>query len=119
MTYGLPHPVRVHDADAGFHVVAWSISILGVLAAAIGAWILLAPDNGTITIFGSTWAASDLVDTWGPWFLMVGGGTTAIGMTVTAVRDWQNNANRWAFAAEMLLAAAGSAAMITGFMTLL
>jgi hypothetical protein len=94
------------------------LALLGVFAAMIGAWIALAPDDGTISLFGSTWAASDLTTTWGPWLLIVGGGVAAVGMTVSAVRDWQHEANRWLVAAEMLLAVAGAAAVIAGIVIL-
>ena len=80
----------------------------------IGAWIALAPDDGTISLFGSNWAASDLTTAWGPWLLIVGGGVAGAGMTVSAMRDWQHEASRWRVAAEMLLAIAGAAAVIAG-----
>ena len=84
----------------------------------IGAWIALAPDDGTISLFRNTWAASDLTTTWGPWLLIVGGGVAGVGMTVSAMRDWQHEANRWLVAAEMLLAIAGAAAVIAGIVIL-
>ena len=118
MAYGSTHPAQVHHPDTGVHVVAWTLSLLGVFAAMIGAWIALAPDDGTISVFGNTWAASDLTSTWGPWLLIVGGGVAAVGMAVSALRDWQHEANRWLVAAEVLLAIAGVAAVITGIVIL-
>lgn len=118
MTYGSTHPAQVHHPDTGVHVVTWTLALLGVFAAMIGAWIALAPDDGTISLFGSTWAASDLTTTWGPWLLIVGGGVAGVGMTVSAMRDWQHEANRWLVAAEMLLAIAGAAAVIAGIVIL-
>lgn len=47
------------------HLVTWVGSMLGPFAAAIGAWIMLAPDDGMITINSTTWAAADLTETRG------------------------------------------------------
>lgn len=118
MAYGSTHPAEIHHPDAGFHAFAWVISMLGVLAAAIGMWIVAAPDDGTISVFGRTWAASDLAAAWGPWLLIVGGAAAAIGMAVAVVRDWQHAANRWLVAGEALLAIVGVAAVVTGIVFL-
>ena len=118
MAYGSTHPAQVHHPDTGVHVVTWILALLGVFAATIGAWIALAPDDGTISVFGNTWAAGDLTTTWGPWLLIVGGGVAGVGMAVSAVRDQRHGANRWLVAAEMLLAVAGAAAVIAGIVIL-
>lgn len=118
MAYGSTHPADTHHPDTGFHVIAWVASMLGVLAAAIGTWIVAAPDDGTIDVFGQTWEASELADTWGPWLLIVGGAVAAIGMAIAAIRDWQHAANRWLVAAEAFLAIVGVAAIVTGIVIL-
>jgi hypothetical protein len=118
MAYGSTHPAEVHHPDTGVHIITWTLSLLGVLAAAIGAWISLAPEDGTISVFGRTWAASDLTEVWAPTLLIAGGGVAAIGMTVSAIRDWQHEASRWLVAAEALLAVAGIAAVIAGIFVL-
>ena len=118
MAYGTTQSAPMHHADTGFHIVSWVLSMLGVAAAAIGAWIMLAPDDGTLTVNGRTWAASDLTDTWGPWLLIVGGVVAAIGMAASAVRDWQHDANRWLTAAEVVLSLVGIGAAIAGIIIL-
>lgn len=118
MAYGTAHPAETHHPDTGLHIVAWVASMLGVLAAAIGAWIMVAPEDGTLTVNGRTWAASDLEDTWGPWLLIVGGAVAGIGMAVAAIRDWQHAANRWLVAAEAFLAIVGVAAVVAGIVIL-
>ncbi len=118
MAYGTAEPVPTQYDDAGFHAIAWVLSLIGVLGAAIGTWIVAAPDDGTIDVFGRTWAAADLADTWGPWLMIVGGAIAAIGMTVAAVRDQRHAANGWLVAAQALLAVVGVAAVVAGIVIL-
>ena len=96
------------------HLVTWIGSMLGLFAAAIGAWIMLAPDGGTITINSTTWTAADLTDTWGPWLLVVGGSVATIGMTIAAVRDRHHRASWWLISAEVIAALIGIAAVVFG-----
>ena len=93
--------------------------MLGLVAAAIGAWIMLAPDTGTIDVFGNTWAASDLNETWGPWLLIAGGAVAAVGMTFAAIRDQQHRASWWLVAVEIVAAAIGVAAVVFGIVALI
>lgn len=118
MAYGSTHPAQTHHPETAMHPVTWILSILGVFAAAIGAWIMLAPADGTINLFGNSWAASDLTNTWGPWLLIVGGGVAGVGMAVAAVRDWQHEANGWLVTAEALLSIAGIVAVVAGIVAL-
>lgn len=107
------HPVEVHYSDSEVRAVTKAASVLGVLAVANGVWIALAPADGTISVFGRQWVASDLT-TWGPWLLVVGGAITAAAMAAYAVLDLRQRAKRWPIAAELVLAVAGLAAMIAG-----
>ena len=118
MAYGSTHPAEAHHPDTAVHVVTWTLSMLGILAAAIGAWITFAPEDGTITLFDRTWAAADLSEVWAPWLLIAGGGVAAIGMITSAVRDMQHGADRWLMAAEWVLAAVGIAAVVLGIVVL-
>ena len=119
MTSGTAHPAQAHPHDTGMHVATWIASMLGLFAAAIGAWIMLAPDDGTISVFGNSWAASDLTETWGPWLLVIGGGVAAAGMTLAAIRDRQHHASWWLVAVEILAAAIGLAAVVFGIVALI
>jgi hypothetical protein len=96
VTFGSTHLAHIHHSDTGVHVVTWTLSFLGVLAAMIGAWIVLAPSDGTITVNGRTWAANDLARIWDAWLLIVRGGVAAVGMTISALLDWQHDAS-WSF----------------------
>lgn len=119
MTSGTAHPAQVHVHDTGMHIATWVASMLGLFAAAIGAWIMLAPDDGTITVFGSSWLASDLTETWGPWLLIVGGVVAGLGMAFAAFRDRQHHASWWLITAEAVLALVGVAALIVGIVILI
>jgi hypothetical protein len=118
MAYGSTHPAEVHHTDTAVHAVTWTISMLGVFAAAIGAWLRYGPDDGTITINDRTWAIADVNGLWAPWLMIAGGGVAAIGMLVSAVRDMQHGASQWLVAAETLLAMVGVAAVIIGIVIL-
>lgn len=93
-------------------------SILGILAAMIGAYLALAPDDGSLTFFTGTWTTGELVDTWAPWLLIVGGAVAAMGMAVTAIGEGKHGASTWLVGAEALLSVFGIAAIVGG-MTLL
>ena len=119
MSYGTTHPVQTHHPDSGMHAVAWIVAMLGAFAAGIGAWIMLAPSDGTISVFGQSWAAADLSEAWGPWLLIGGGVAAGIGMAVAAVQDARHEASRGLIAAEGFLGLAGIVAMIAGVVFLI
>lgn len=108
------HPARVHHVDAGAHAVAWIAAILGLVAAAIGAYIVAAPENGSLTLIDRTWSTGDLVDTWAPWLLTVGGAFAATGMAASSIVDWRHGASRWLVAGETLLGVIAVAAVVAG-----
>jgi len=53
--------------------VEWTVGLVGVLAAAIGAWMYYGPDEGVLTIFRWDWKIATLAEAW-PLGLLVGGG---------------------------------------------
>lgn len=114
VTAGRTYPDHGHSPDIGAHVVASIVSVIGLAAALIGAYIAVAPDNGALTIVNRTWSTGDLVDTWAPWLLITGGASTAIGMAVSVVVDRAHGAGRWLVAGEVLLGAIGIAAVVGG-----
>lgn len=119
MTSGTAHPASVPTHDTAMHVSTWIASMIGLLAAAIGAWIMLAPEDGTISVFGNSWAASDLTETWGPWLLIVGGAVAAIGMAFAAVRDRQHEAHGSLIGIEAVASVIGMAAVVFGVIALI
>ena len=48
-------------------------AVIGVVAAALGAWMEWGPTDGTLNLFGWTWNVADLSSLWAP-FLMIAGG---------------------------------------------
>ena len=114
MVAGSTQPTRVHHVDAGAHAVAWVAAILGLGAAAIGAYIVAAPEDGSLTLINRTWSTGDLVDTWAPWLLAVGGAFAAIGMAASSIVDWRHGTSRRLVAGEMLLGVIGVAAVVAG-----
>ena len=115
----MAHPAQMHERDTGMHVTTWVASMIGLVAATIGAWIMLAPDDGTISVFGNEWAASDLTESWGPWLLIIGGATAAIGMAFAGFRDRQHRVSAGLVAAEAALSLVGVAALVFGVLALI
>lgn len=116
MTYGSTHPVKAHHTDAGAHVLIWTISLLGLLAAAVGAYIAIAPADGTITILKQTWEVSEISDTWAQMLLIIGGAITAIGMVISIDLDRRHeNTSTALVVGEGILALVGVAAIIAAF----
>jgi hypothetical protein len=112
MAYGT-HPAEVQTHDIGVHIVTWTMTILGFIAAAIGTWFAAASE-GTMTLFDRTYERSDLADTWAPVLLILGGAAALIGMVTSAFRDYEHGENRWLVALEILLALVGVAAVVFG-----
>ena len=119
MTVGVPQPVEVHDMELGYRTVAWVLSAIGGVVALIGGWLIVAPDDGTISILGRSWAANDVPATWGPWLLILGGAVATSAMAACAIRDWNTDASRWTITAEVFVAAGAFAALFVGLLALL
>ncbi len=116
MAYGT-HPATTETHDVGVHIVTWTMTILGLIAAAIGTWIAV-DDTGTITLFDRTYQRVDLADDWAPLLLILGGAAAVLGMFTSAVRDFQHGENYWLVALETLLGAVGVAAIVFGIVLL-
>ena len=116
MAYGT-HPATTETHDAGVHIVTWTMSILGLVAAAIGVWFATV-DEGAITLFDRTYQRVDLADTWAPVLLILGGVGAVLGMGTSIVRDYQHAESGWLIALEGLLGVAGVAAIVFGIVLL-
>jgi hypothetical protein len=117
MAYGSTHPAETHHPDTGFHVVAWILSLLGLLAAAVGLYFELAPTDATmeITLFSNTWTVSELADSWSAVLLIVGGAVMGLAMAAMVSRDIQDDdTSRWLVWGEGLLTLIGVAALVFG-----
>lgn len=105
-------------SDTVWHVITAIAAVAGIVAAAVGALMGYGPVDGVITMFGGTWNVSDLSEMWAP-FLMMGGGLIAmLSMGIESIRDWGSEATTWLVTMEMLVAAAGAAALVVGIVLL-
>lgn len=56
------------------HTIEWIIGLIGAAAALIGLWMYYGPDDGTLTLFNSSWTVTDITEGWA-FGLLMGGGT--------------------------------------------
>jgi hypothetical protein len=113
VVYGPTHHTGTHRPEVTLHLVGWTIALLGLLAAAVGAYIELAPADGTINVFTRTWAVSD-VSAWAPGLLLIGGAVAAVAMSMVMGRDMDDDANGWTVGLEGAIAIVGVAALVAG-----
>lgn len=85
-----------------------------MVVAAVGAYIQVAPTDASLTVTTKTWRPGDLVDSWAPWLLAVGGALAAVGMAASVIRSWHYLDNRWLVAGEGMLVIGGVVAMVWG-----
>lgn len=114
MTYAARHAGTSADPETRWHVTTTILAVVGIMAAALGVWMELAPDNGILSIFGWEWNVADLSEWWAPLLMSVGGLLAAIPMGIEAIRDWDSEHSRWLIGAEALVALAGTAAVVVG-----
>ena len=70
-------PVMIEERTTTTPIVSrtveWTVGLLGMLAAAIGAWMYHGPSDGELTLFAWDWNVADLAEAW-PLGLLVAGG---------------------------------------------
>ena len=94
------HRSRDNDPRPRVRSATWIVSLIGVVASAVGAYIVLAPADGTVKVIAWTWRTADLVAAWAPWLLVIGGSLAAIGLTVSASRGRRQGDNGWLVTGE-------------------
>jgi hypothetical protein len=113
------HPETTHRVSEGtWHVISGIGAVVGVVAAGIGAFLAYGPDIGTLTLFAWTWNVSELSEMWAPFLMMGGGFMAALTMGIESLRGMNGDTNRWIVTAESLIAMAGLAAVVIGFVLL-
>jgi len=112
MTYGTRRPASAQYPTAS--VIALTLGLFGLVAAAVGLWIELAEGSFTLTLFAWTWKAADIADLWGP-ALLIGGGAVAIaGVAASLAAGGQRVAHGRVAALEGAIGALGIGAAIYG-----
>ncbi len=106
MTHAVRHePVR-GISDTARHYLTAVLTVLGIVAAAMGTWLAYGPDQATITVFDWTWNVADISELWAPW-LMIGGGVLAALSTGWETAKAKASTNPWMLALEGLIIVAG------------
>ena len=118
MTYVAQKEVVRQTSDTKWHVITTIIAVLGIVSAAVGAWIYWGPEAGVLSLFGWTWNVADLSELWAP-LLMIGGGfAAALSMGIETARDWEAEHNAWLTGSEGLVTLVGIAAVVVGVILL-
>ena len=114
MTYAARPSSSTRTPDSTWHATTTLLAVVGIIAAALGAWMGFGPENGTLTILDWTWNVSEVSELWAPLLMIVGGAIAAIPMGIESIRDWGSEHSRWLIAGEALIALIGVAAVIIG-----
>lgn len=103
-----------HVSHTGREAFTATTSVVGVVAALIGAWIEFWADAGTISVFGWDWTVSGLSDFWAPFLMVVGGLLAAGPMALEWIRDRDEHASPWVLSMDAVIALAGVVALVVG-----
>ena len=118
MAYATRQQAARQTSRTTWHVITAILAVVGIVVAALGAWMEYGPDDGVLTLFGWTWNVADLSELWAP-FLMIGGGAlAALSMGIESARDWEADGSRWLVGLEGLVTLAGIAAVVIGVVLL-
>lgn len=118
MAHAVPQESTARLSDTARHWITAILTVVGVVAVAIGTWLEYGPSDATVTVFGWTWSVADISELWAPW-LMIGGGLMAsFSMGWETVRA-RTDASPWILALEGLILVAGLAAAFTGIVLLI
>lgn len=118
MAYTARPTETTHMSDTAWHAITALLAVVGIVAAALGAWMEWGPDNGTLTLFDWTWNVANLSNLWAPFLMISGGVIASLSMGIESIRDWESRGSRWLVALEALITVAGIAAVVTGIVLL-
>lgn len=117
MAHAVPRETTARLSDTARHWITAILTIVGVVAATIGAWLEYGPGDATVNILGWSWNVADISELWAPW-LMIGGGLVAsISMGWETVRA-RAETSPWVVGFEGLILVAGLAAAVIGVVLL-
>lgn len=118
MTYTARPETTGRVSDTGWHVITAILAIVGIVGAAMGAWMAYGPDSGLLKVFGWTWNVVDIRELWAPILMIGGGALAALTMGVESARDWNAQNRALVIWMEALLAVLGIAAIVVGLVFL-
>jgi hypothetical protein len=118
MAYTMQPETSVSSSDTAWHWISAVFAVVGIVAAAFGAWMAWGPDNGVLQLFGWTWNIADLSELWAPFLLIGGGLVAALSMGIESAKDWGAENSRWLVGLEGLVTVAGIAAVVVGIVLL-
>ena len=118
MAYALHPETSVHSSDTVWRWISAFFAVVGIVAAALGAWMAWGAENGVLQIFGWTWNIAELSDLWASFLLIGGGFLAAFSMGIESAMDWTAENRRWLVGLEGLVAVAGIAAVVVGIVLL-
>ena len=118
MTHVVHPDTRTGISSPARHWLTAALAIVGVAAAAIGAWMAYGPDDSTIQVFNWTWNVADVSELWAPWLMIGGGFFASLGMSWETYKA-DESVSPWVRALEVLLLIAGFAAMGVGLFLLI
>lgn len=118
MTYTARPEATGRVSDTGWHVITTVLAVVGIVGAALGAWMAYGPDDGVLTLFGWTWNVVDITELWAPILMIGGGALSALTMGIESTRDWNAEHSAWITWSEAFLAVVGLAAIVVGLVFL-
>lgn len=118
MTYTVHPRTAPRSSEHTWHLITGVIAVLGILAAAIGAFIGFGANEGTLTLFTWTWNVADLSDVLASSLMIGGGVAAAYSMGVEAARDQTTATVGWLVTLEAIVALAGIGAVVAGILIL-
>jgi hypothetical protein len=117
MTHAVHAEPTARLTDTARHWVTAILTVIGVVAAAIGAWLEYGPGDATVNLFGWTWSVADISELWAPWLMISGGLLATISMGWETFRA-RVEGSVWPVVFEGLILVAGIAAVVVGVVLL-
>lgn len=117
MTHTADRAQGARLSDTARHWLTAIVTVVGVVAAALGTWMAYGPDDAMIRVFNWTWSVADIAELWAPWLMIGGGFLASIGMSWEAFRA-DDDTNVWIRVLEGTILIAGLAAVGVGIFLL-
>lgn len=117
MTHTAHPQTTTHLSDTARHWLTIPLTVIGIVAAVVGAWLAYGPGDATINFMWWTWDVADLSDLWAPWLMIGGGLVAAVSAGWETVRD-ETRDHPGITVLEGVIVLGGVAAMVIGLLLL-